>query len=239
MRIVYVLPGPKDGWEDGDVEMARRGELLQSFAAPGTQVDIVDVPEGPDSIESMYEEYLSIPATIDRMVELEAEGYAAAISGCFGDPGIDGMREMLSIPVVGPGEASIHVAAMLGHQFSVLTVMENGVAPTRWQVRRCGLAEKLASVRPVILPVLEMGDDRARTLELLREQGELAVTQDGADTLVLGCMSMGFQMLARELSATLRVPVVNPAVVAVKAAELLVGAGLAHSKRAYMTPPKL
>jgi allantoin racemase len=101
------------------------------------------------------------------------------------------------------------------------------------------VAEKLASVRAVVLPVLEMGDDRDRTLELLLEQGELAVDHDGADTLVLGCMSMGFQMVAGELSEALGVPVVNPAVVCVKAAEMLVGAGLAHSKRAYMTPPKM
>ncbi|MFQ5857531.1 MAG: hypothetical protein ACE5LU_18140 [Anaerolineae bacterium] len=35
------------------------------------------------------------------------------------------------------------------------------------------------------------------------------------------------------------VPVLNPARVSLKFAEALVGAGLTHSRRAYMTPPKL
>jgi allantoin racemase len=35
------------------------------------------------------------------------------------------------------------------------------------------------------------------------------------------------------------VPVVNPGRISLKTAEALVGAGLSHSKLAYMTPPKI
>jgi len=187
----------------------------------------------------MYEEYLSIPATIERVVELEDEGYDAAILGCFGDPGLDGMREMVTMPVVGPGEGSFLTAAMLSHRFSIFTVMESGVAPTRWQVRKAGVGEKLASVRPITIPVLSLAEDRQATLELLAREGRAAVEEDGAEALVLGCMTMGFLMVAEELGATLGIPVVNPARTGLRLAEMLVGAGLSHSKRAYMTPPKL
>lgn len=61
MKIVYSLvPGPMGNSPEGKAELARRGNLLVQYAAPGTNVDIVDVPQGPASIESMYEEYLSI-----------------------------------------------------------------------------------------------------------------------------------------------------------------------------------
>jgi len=44
---------------------------------------------------------------------------------------------------------------------------------------------------------------------------------------------------AEEMSETLGVPVINPGRTSLKMAEALVGVGLVHSKRAYMTPPKM
>ena len=72
MKIAYVVPGPMD-----HKEAARRGAILKEWAAPDTAVDIRRVEEGPASIESMYEEYLSIPAAAQVVFQLEQEGYAA------------------------------------------------------------------------------------------------------------------------------------------------------------------
>jgi allantoin racemase len=81
--------------------------------------------------------------------------------------------------------------------------------------------------------------DRERTIEATIEQGRKAIEQDRADTLIVGCMSMGFLEIAEAASAELGVPFLNPARVALKFAEATVGAGLSHSRRAYMVPPKL
>ncbi len=156
MRIVYLVPGPMGRSPEGRVELARRGGLLEKYAARETEIGIVDVPEGPASIESMYEEYLSIPASVRRAVELEQEGWDAIILGCYGDPGLDAFRELLSIPVIGPGEATALMAASLGHRFSVITITDSIVAPTERQMRNIGVGEKLASVRTVGIPVLEL-----------------------------------------------------------------------------------
>ncbi len=69
--------------------------------------------------------------------------------------------------------------------------------------------------------------------------GRKAIAEDRADTLLLGCMSMGFLEIAEAAAPELGVPVLNPGKVALKMAEATVGAGLTHSRRAYMTPPKL
>ena len=147
MRIIYVVPGPMGRTPEGAEELARRGGVLREFAAPGTEVDIIDVPRGPASIESMYEEYISIPATAERILEAEENGYDAAIVGCFGDPGLDAFRELTEMLVVGPGEASFLAAAMLGHSFSVVTVTASVIASTKREVRNAGVGDKLASVR--------------------------------------------------------------------------------------------
>jgi allantoin racemase len=240
LKIVYVLPGPISRTEKGRVEMQRRLEVLRSYAAPGTWVDIVDIDEGPASIESLYEEYLSIPPTVDLMLEMERQGYDAAVLGCYGDPGLDAVREVTEkMVIVGPGEAGVMAAAMSGYRFSIITVTNSMVNPLYHLVEKAGVGKKLASVRAIEVPVLELAEEREKTVQKLIAEGRRAIEEDRADTLVLGCMSMGFLNAAEEMSKELGVPVINPGRIALKMAEALAGAEISHSKRAYLTPPKI
>ena len=239
VKVLYILPGSLSRTELGTREVDRRQAILQRLAAPGTEVDIVDVPEGPSSIESAYEEYLSIPGTLVHVQEAARAGYAGAIIGCFGDPGLDAARELVEMPVVGPAEASMLMACTLGHRFSVISVLESVVPSLRHLAHRVGVSEKLASVRAVDIPVLELAKNRERSISRMIDLGRRAVAEDGADTLALGCMSMGFLEAQQTIAAEVGVPVVNPVYAALKMLEALVGAGLAHSKRAYPVPPKL
>lgn len=240
MKIVYVLPGPMGRTEEGRAEMERRLSLLRVYAAPGTEVDIVDVDEGPASIESVYEEYLSIPSTVEKMLEAEKQGYNAAILGCYGDPGLDAVREVTEkMMVVGPGEAGAMAAAICGHRFSIITVTRSIIGALHHLVEKAGVGKKLSSVRAIETPVLQLAHDREETTSKLLEVAEKAIESDGADTLILGCMSMGFLGVAEEMSEILGVPVINPGRVSLSMAEALARAGLSHSKRAYVTPPKI
>jgi allantoin racemase len=235
MKIAYVGAAPKT-----EEEVARRRNLLQQWASPSTTVEMVYAMEGPASIESMYEEYLAIPNNGKNMYRLDQAGYDAAIVGCAGDPGLDAYRELSTkMLVVGPGTSSFHAAAMLGHRFTLLTIA-NSMIPSSFElVQKSGLSFKLASIRAVEIPVLDLANDRAKTLEKLVLIGREAMNQDRADVLVLGCMSMAFLHVAEEMQELLDIPVINPAKTALKTAEALVTSGLVHSKIAYSLPPKL
>ena len=87
MKLVYLVSGPMGRTPEGQAELGRRREYLQRHAAADTKVDITDIPAGPGSIESMYEEYLSIPETVKRAHELQADGWDGILLGCYGDPG--------------------------------------------------------------------------------------------------------------------------------------------------------
>lgn len=233
-RILYLVPGPLSRAR-GLEELERRRSHLQEWAFPGTEVGIAENPEGPGSIESAYEEYVSIPGSMELAASAEADGYDAIILGCFGDPGLDGFREILSIPIVGPCEASMHLAAQLGHSFGIVTVLDSVVEPLRKLARVAGLDSRVATVLACDIPVLELHDD---SYGLVLEACEEAIAA-GSDTLVLGCMSMAFLGVAERLSEELGVPVLNPARTALKTAEALVSNGIAHSKKAYPVPPKV
>lgn len=239
MRIIYLIPGEMSRSPLGAAEMMRREKLLQRWAFRDTQVRVLDVDNGVHSIESAYEELLCAPKTIERIQSLEAEGCDAAMIGCFGDPGLEAARELVRMPVIGPGEASLLLAAQLSHRIGVLAVFDSLAASHRQQAFRTGVLDKLVSVRGLGIPVLELMHDPQATFARVVAVGRAAVEQDGAEALIFGCMSMSFLDIAPRLADTLGVPVINAAQAALKAAETQVSIGLSHSKKSFPLPPKL
>jgi allantoin racemase len=233
-RILYLVPGALSA-SRGAEELQRRRAALQGWSAPGVEVGIAENTDGPHSIESGYEEYLSVPGSLEVARKAQEDGYDAIILGCFGDPGLDAFRELVRVPVVGPCEAAMHAACQLGHQFGIVTVLDSVVAPLHGLARLAGLESRVAAIEAVDVPVLELGADSDEAVL----GGCRRALAAGADTLILGCMSMAFLGVAERLSDELGVPVVNPARCALKMAELLVGTGLTHSRRAFPTPRKL
>ena len=57
--------------------------------------------------------------------------------------------------------------------------------------------------------------------------------------MTLGCMSLAFAQIDKEISRQLGIPVVNPLTAAVHTLEALVRMGVSHSKKAYPFPIKL
>lgn len=211
-----------------------------SYAFPGTQISVTHLDYGPASVESELDEALCIPDFLRKAQQAEAEGYNAVISDCFGDPGVKPAREVLSIPVIGAAEASMHFAATLGHRFSVVTVLPNILPLIENLAALYGLERKLASVRSVNIPVLQL-ENRGRLIESLRKEMLEAIKEDDAHALVLGCT--GMMGVAKELEKLLKkdgyeVPVVNPAAASLKFAEALVSMQLKQSRITYMTPPE-
>lgn len=235
MRIRVVVPLTTKEFE------AMTLEELSPAARPDTELSVVCLDKGPASIESAYEEALAVPDTVAKIVEAEKDGVDAVISDCMGDPGVEEGREMVSIPVIGPAETSLHIAAMLGHRFSVVTVLDRLIPFFDHHASKTGLTEHMASVRSVNIPVLEL-DDQARLLKALIDESVKAVREDGAHVIIFGCT--GLAGLAKGVEEGLReqgisdVPVIDPAILAVKIAEALVEMGLSHSKRTYPPPPE-
>ena len=240
MKISYVIPGPMSQGPLGPREVARRQDILRGWAAPDVEIGVRECPQGPASIESAYEEYLSVAGLAAVLTELEEQQQAdAAIVGCFGDPGLDALYEVTSsLPVVGPGEASMHFACMLGRSFGIITVADGVVGPIERVAAHAGLDGRLAGVAVVDTPVLALGENPGETAARATSAGgDLA--RQGATVLVLGCMSMAFLDLGPVLEAKLGVPVVNPVHAALAVAEGRARFRMRHSKTAYPVPRKV
>ncbi len=129
---------------------------------------------------------------------------------------------------------------MLGPRFSILPVLKQAAGLFRHLVRGYGLEPSLASIRPIDTPVLDLEKNMKRLPEDLAEAARLAIEEDDADVIVLGCT--GLLGLGKDVTARLAtlghggVPVIDPMPVAVQFAATVVKSHLTHSRKAYALP---
>lgn len=69
------------------------------------------------------------------------------------------------------------------------------------------------------------------TYKVLLKEGEKCVLEDGAHVIVLACL--GLAGLGERLQKDLHIPVIDPAAVSIKYAELLYNLGLNYSSLSY------
>lgn len=228
MRIRVVVPVSTGVWNAGVLE------VCQQAADRDTTVEVVNLEHGPESIECMYDEETVAPFVIEAVVRAEAEGADAAVIYCFGNPALEGSREAVSIPVIGLGEAAEVAAMPLGDRFGIISTLPEAVPRHYRKARLLGTDGKLAAVVPLGLKVMQLGE-RGRVIEAAVAAGRELLAR-GAQVVVLGCGSL--LGVADELRKELGVPVVIPAVAAIKLAEVYVKMRAAHSKLAYPRPPE-
>lgn len=197
------------------------------------------IASGPVSIECEFDEAMSVPGIVAEALAAERSGADAILIDCMGDPGLKAAREVVSIPVFGPSETSMHLAAMLGHKYSIVTVLDSVVPMLENLAKVYGTSEKLASVRVINIPVLELEAAPERLTDELVKASLAAVEEDGAHAIVLGCT--GFLGCAEVIDAALkarghRLPVIDPIPATVCVAAGIVRAGLTHSKRTFAHP---
>src|SRR5918998_84249 len=151
-------------------------------------------------------------------------GTDAFVVGCCYDPGVAVARELTDMPVVGPLEASVLYSRFFGHRFSVVTDHRKAVPELENLVRLYGIEANCRSVRAIDWYVENMVEDPSAVAHDAAERCRRVLDEDGAECVVLGCTIIA-ACLEREILrgaeelATL--PIVNPNVMAVKAAELL------------------
>ncbi len=228
MRILIVNPNTTASMTGKAATAAR------AVAAAGTEIIAATSRMGPASIEGHYDGALAIPGLLSELKEQQAAGYDAAIVACFDDTGLDAARAFADVPVLGLCESAVATAGFLAQRFTVVTTLERSRVLIDNLVRRYGMGGR-ARVRASDIPVLELEDAASGAIGKLRAEIERALSEDGAEAIVLGCA--GMTDLARELQDLYGVPVIDGVAAAVKQAEALVSLGLSTSKRGSYASP--
>jgi allantoin racemase len=235
-RILMLLPVPVP-----QAALAMfAAQLPAHLQSADTSVTFVAAREGGFLLESPYETAMAEMFVLEAGAKAEDEGYSAVCVNSMSDTGVNALRSRLSIPVIGTGRSTLYMAASLGRRFSIITMWQPWISAYEDLVEQTGLGKKLASIRHINV--------RPDTSELLSGKEEIvfdaieaasrkAITEDGADTIVLGSTTM--HQSHAFLAAALPVPVLNPGLVAFKTCAMMLDLGISHSSTAYPRPAVL
>jgi Asp/Glu/hydantoin racemase len=213
MRLLVINPNTSVSVTDKIAAVAR------DAAAPGTELEFVTAAYGVPYIATRAEAIIGGRIVLEVLAEREAE-FDAAIVAAFGDPGLGGARELCSIPVVGLAEASMLLACPLGRKFSIVSFSSRLEPWYRECVEWNGLANRLASIRMLDVPVGDVGRVQADNEDLLAELACRAVEEDGAEAVILAGAPLAG--LASRVSGRVPVPLIESVAASIKMAESLV-----------------
>ncbi len=230
MHILLLNPNTSDSFTH------RIRTVACQYAAQDTQITTLNPSSGPRSIESVYDELLSVSGCLALLIP-QLETFDGIVVACYSDHSVVyALREIADQPVIGIAEASMLMACGLGHRFSVVTTNE-AWQPLLWDaVRRYGLMDRCASVRATGLPVLALeGKSEAELEDLLAVTAQTAMEQDQAEVICLGCAGMAG--VDKRLQERLGIPVLDGVACGLKWIEGVVSYGVKTSKRrAYGFP---
>ncbi|NKX91182.1 aspartate/glutamate racemase family protein [Nocardia coubleae] len=229
MRIRVVNPNTTRAMTDTIERCAR------AVVGAGTVLDAVTSATGPASIESHYDEAMSVPGLLAAIREGEADGVDGYVIACFGDPGLDAAREVATGPVIGIAEAAMRTATHLGRGFSVVTTLQRTRGRAMDLAEHYGLQRFCYGVHACELPVLALDTD-PDARKVVTEACRAAVLADGSDAVVLGCAGMAD--LCAHIRAEIGVPVIDGVAAATSTVQSLLTLGLRKSGRGeFATPP--
>lgn len=214
--------------------LERRERVANELLPPGDSVELVRPASGPESVESTVEEDWAGAVLLESLAATEAD-YDAFFVGCFGEPGLNALRELTEKPVVGSASSTLHTAAQLGDQFTVVTILDSTEPMVHRQVTAMGLTDHLASVRVVHAPVLDIDHGADALIDDMVAAGRQAVDDDGADAVIPGCMTLAFLQVHDEIADELGVPFLDPARIGLGTTAMWARWGISQSATAY--PP--
>jgi allantoin racemase len=209
----------------------------RAAAAPGTEIVGSTAERGVESVETNVDEVWGALAVLEQIRRGESIGVDGYVIACFGDTGLPAAREVAAGPVVGMTEAALFTAALIAARFAIVTLPPRTREQSARVLRATGLADR-ATIRTIDVPVAEVAADSLHLLDAVAEQGRLAMREDAAEAIVLGCA--GLAALSAPLSDRLGAPVVEGVAAAVTMVEGLLAQGLSTSRvSTYGVPREL
>ena len=220
MKILVVNPNTTSSMT------AKIASAARAVACPDTEIVAANSQNGPASIQGFLDIATCVPGLLEEVKR--HPDVDAIVIACFDDTGLDAVRCIASVPVLGIGEAAYHAASMIAAKFSVVTTMSRSVPGLENNLARYGLAQKCVRVRATNIPVLKLEEGDPKTLDKIRLEIRNAIEHDHAEAIVLGCAGMADLMA--HLSLEFGLPVIDGVAAGVALAEALVNSGLTTSK---------
>lgn len=223
MKLLVLNP-------NSDKKMAGKIQTCaRHFAGDRFQVDCLCAPGGPEFLET-YSDIQQSASGLIQLLQENTEKYDGFLVACGYDPNLDLLKELTCKPIVGTAEASMKIATMIGHRFSMLCTDIHSVPIKEELALHYGVERQVASVRVAQLPHCSDEGDAAppELMEAYVDACRRAANEDGAEVVVLSCA--GFSGLDQLLTRQVGFPVLDGVSCGLILLEGMVRSGISISK---------
>ena len=243
MRIMLLNQAPRTASRGPAYDVEAVEKLANSYASPGTKIEIgfPDDFEGSEVFHTLggqsnlngLHHLIEAPAIVRKIVWAAENGYDAVISSNTFDPGVDGGRLAVDIPVIGPLRTAMHVALTLADRVGITVPLASHLPYTRRILRSYGLENFVTAIKPIGV----YGKDiKSRKAEIFERTSALirGLVDEGAEIIVpLGGALIPYVVNPADLAAATGVQVLNTKAICVSFAEMCVRFGMTQSAITY------
>lgn len=188
MRILLLNPNTS-------VEMTEHiGREAARYGLPDTRLELATARFGADVIASRASYAIAAHAVLDAFADYRKGAGARAHHGgdvdgviiaCFGDPGLEALRELIAVPVVGLLESAVAKAASAVGPFGVVTAGPAWIPMLNERIAQGPHAALSRGVFAIDTTGLAVTRDPDRFVDQLQTAVD-AASQAGAGAVILG-----------------------------------------------------
>ena len=242
MRIMILNHQSKR--EGSPAYEARVAALLQSYTSPGTTIE-VHYPEdlGGSEVTSHLRKSqalaglhhaLETPALVKKVIEAERLGFDAVVQSNTFDPGVDGGRLAVDIPVIGLLRASMHAALTLADRVGIAVPLAPHVPYTWRLMRTIGLDRFVSDIRPIGIYGADISQRRSEIYDTTVKVMRGLLDETRAEILLpLGGAIIPYVVDPKDLAKAVGAQVLNTKAIGIRFAEMCVACGMAQSAITY------
>lgn len=241
MRIMFLNQAPR---QSAHYDPTAIEAQLNSYASPGTRVEIgfPDNHEGARLFDSIgaqsklngLHHMMETPAIVRKIFWAAENGYDAVISSNTFDPGVDGGRLAVEIPVIGLLRTAVHAACVLADRIGITVPLEPHV-PYTWRILRTyGLDRFVSDIRPIGVYGADVDQRRDEIFDITKRLIRGLVDETRAEIIVpLGGALIPYVVDPDDLAKATGVQVLNTKAIGIRFAEMCVAFGMTQSALTY------
>jgi Asp/Glu/hydantoin racemase len=241
MRILFLNQAPK---RSSHYEAEKIEAQLNTYASPGTKVEIgfPDDYEGSQVFDTIGSQsalnglhhMMETPAIVRKIFWAAQNGYDAVIQSNTFDPGVDGGRLAVAIPVIGLLRTSMHAALTLSDRVGITVPLAPHV-PYTWRIlRTLGLERFVSDIRPIGVYGSDIAKRKGEIFEITEKLIRELITETRAEIILpLGGALIPYVVNPDDLAKATGIQVLNTKAIGIRFAETCVALKMTQSAFTY------
>jgi Asp/Glu/hydantoin racemase len=244
MRILFVDQQPRTEKSVQPYDIAKIEAMLNSYASPGTKVEI-GFPDdyagsqlmntiGAQSKLNGLHHMMETPSIVRKIFWAAENGYDAVISSNTFDPGVDGGRLAVNIPVIGLHRTAMHAALTLADRVGITVPLPPHVPYTWRLMRTIGLDRFISDIRPIGIYGADISQRGQEIFDTTVKVMRGLLDETRAEILLpLGGAIIPYVVDPKDLAKAVGAQVLNTKAIGIRFAEMCVACGMTQSAITY------